>query len=50
MVILSRPNFKSLISGKYVIDPTPLTPEQIAAPPPNADNPEAMQHKPDMQK
>jgi hypothetical protein len=34
LTILSRPDFQPLISGRYTIDPAPLTAEQIAAPPP----------------
>ena len=42
MAMLSRPDFRMLIAGKYVIDPTPLTEAQIAAPPPNANSPDTM--------
>ncbi len=40
MAILSRPDFAVLIAGKYTIDPAPLTPRQIAAPPPHANRPD----------
>jgi hypothetical protein len=42
MAILSRPDFSVLIAGKYTIDPSPLTPAQIAAPPPHANSPGTM--------
>lgn len=42
MAILSRPDFAVLIAGKYTIDSSPLTPAQIAAPPPNANRPDTM--------
>jgi len=42
MAILSRPDFHMLIAGEYTIDPTPLTAEQIKAPPPNANSPDTM--------
>ncbi len=42
MAMLARPDFHVLIAGKYSIDPTPLTPAQIAAPPPNAHSPDTM--------
>ena len=42
MAILARPDFHMLIAGKYIIDPAPLTPAQIAAPPPNANSPDTM--------
>jgi hypothetical protein len=42
MAMLARPDFHMLIAGKYVIDPTPLTAAQVAAPPPNAHAPDTM--------
>ena len=42
MAMLARPDFHVLIAGKYTIDPTPLTGEQISAPPPGANNPDTM--------
>ena len=42
MAILSRPDFRMLIAGKYTIAPTPLTAAQVASPPPNADSPDVM--------
>ena len=42
MAMLARPDFHVLIAGKYVIDPVPLTPEQVSAPPPNAHSPDTM--------
>jgi hypothetical protein len=36
MAILARPDFHVLIAGQYSIDPKPLTPSQIAAPPARA--------------
>ena len=33
MAILARPDFHMLIAGEYSIDPKPLTPREIAAPP-----------------
>jgi hypothetical protein len=36
MAILARPDFHVLIAGAYRIEPTPLTPSQIAAPPAGA--------------
>lgn len=42
MAMLTRPDFRMLIAGKYVIDPTPLTAEQITAPPPRANHPDTM--------
>lgn len=45
MAMLARPDFHVLIAGKYTIDPTPLTPAQVAAPPPGADSPDTMPMK-----
>jgi hypothetical protein len=42
MVMLARPDFHVLIAGKYVINPRPLTAAEVAAPPPNAHNPDTM--------
>ncbi len=42
MAIISRPDFRMLIAGKYVIASAPLTTDQIAAPPPGADSPDTM--------
>lgn len=42
MAMLTRPDFRMLIAGKYTIDPTPLSPAQIAAPPPKAHDPDTM--------
>jgi hypothetical protein len=42
MAMLARPDFHMLIAGKYVIDPTPLTAAQVAAPPPKAHDPDTM--------
>lgn len=42
MAIERRPDFHTLISGAYHIDPTPLSVAAIAAPPPEADSPDTM--------
>jgi hypothetical protein len=42
MAMLARPDFHMLIAGKYLINPKPLTAAEVAAPPPNAHNPDTM--------
>jgi hypothetical protein len=42
MAMLARPDFHVLIAGKYLINPTPLTAAEVAAPPPNAHSPDTM--------
>jgi hypothetical protein len=42
MAMLARPDFHVLIAGRYVIDPRPLTPQEVSAPPPGWDGPDIM--------
>jgi len=42
MAMLARPDFHVLIGGRYSIDPRPLTDDEVAAPPPNARDPDIM--------